>query len=139
MASRMKKDGVTFEELQELADKVGFTINSDEDRLKLYREARKLGWWPELDQPKMDKKTFWAPPGPDDIRYRPSSWSKHAQGPDGFTKAQMAAARDAKEAELQNILDKIAQLEADPRIKELEKQGTLEGLSNIDSWLDDIK
>lgn len=138
MASRMKKDGVTFEELQELADQVGFTINSDEDRLKLYREARKLGWWPELDQPKMDKKTFWAPPGPDDIRYRPSGWSKHDQGPDGLTKAQMQAHRDAKEMELQKLLDKIAQLEKDPRVQQLEADGVLEGIKDINSWLDEI-
>ena len=138
MASRMKKDGVTFEELQELADQVGFTINSDEDRLELYREARKLGWWPELDQPKMDKKTFWAPPGPDDIRYRPSGWSKYDQGPDGLTKAQMQAHRDAKEMELQQLLDKIAQLEKDPRVQQLEADGVLKGIKDIDSWLDEI-
>ena len=72
--AKMQKDGVTYEELEELAAQVNFPLNSDDDYLKLFRAARSLGWWPELDRPKMDTKHFWVPPGPDDIRYRPNPW-----------------------------------------------------------------
>ena len=135
---KMQKDGVTFEELEELAAQVNFPLNSEEDYLKLFRTARSLGWWPELDRPKIDTKRFWVPPV-DDIRYRPNPWYV----PDSAPKKQRVKSaamqqKEASAAELERLSRLIKALEADPRAKDLVEL-PLQGVKELDSWLDDIK
>lgn len=137
--AKMQKDGVTYEELEELAAQVNFPLNSDEDYLKLFRTARSLGWWPELDRPKMDTKHFWVPPGPDDIRYRPNPWFV----PDSAPKKQRVKSaamqqKEASAAELEKLSRLIKALEADPRASHL-VEPKLKGVEELDKWLDDIK
>lgn len=135
---KMQKDGVTFEELEELAAQVNFPLNSDEDYIKLFHTAKSLGWWPELDRPKIDTKRFWVPPA-DSIRYRPSPWD----APDLAPKKQRVKStamqqKEASAAELERLSRLIKALEADPRAKDLVEQ-PLQGVKDLDSWLDDIK
>lgn len=137
--AKMQKDGVTFEELEELAAQVNFPLNTDDDYLKLFRTARSLGWWPELDRPKMDTKHFWAPPPSGDMRYRPNPWYV----PDTAPKKQRvkSAAMEQKEAsaaELEKLSRLIKALEADPRASHL-VEPKLKGVKELDKWLDDIK
>lgn len=136
---KMQKDGVTFEELEELAAQVNFPLNSEDDYLKLFRTARSLGWWPELDRPKMDTKHFWAPPQSGDIRYRPNPWYIPDSAPKKpRTKSAIALAKEASAAELERLSRLIKALEADPRAEGLVEQ-PLQGVKDLDSWLDDIK
>ena len=137
--AKMQKDGVTYEELEELAAQVNFPLNGDDDYLKLFRTARSLGWCPELDRPKMDTKRFWVPPGPDDIRYRPNPWFV----PDSAPKKQRVKSaamqqKEASAAELEKLSRLIKALEADPRASHL-VEPKLKGVEELDKWLDDIK
>ena len=136
---RMMKDGVTFEELEELAAKVNFPLNSDDDYIKLFRTAKDLGFWPELDIPKVDWKHGRIPPGPDDIRYRPNPWYVPETAPKKPKKKSPAMQQklDAQ-AELDRLARLIKALEADPRAEQL-KEPELEGIKNLDKWLEDIK
>lgn len=136
---RMKKDGVTFEELEELAAQINFPLNSDDDYIRLYREARKLGWWPELDRPKMDMKHFWAPPQTGDIRYRPNPWYVPESAPKKQrVKSAAMQQKEASAAELERLSRLIKALEADPRAEAL-KEPELDGIKDLDDWLDGIK
>lgn len=137
MGVKMKKDGVTYEELEELAAQIGFELKSDDDYLRLFREARKLGWWPELDQPRMNTKTWWTPPDEADIRYRPNPFPDST--PVGQKKESPAKLKkEASMVELETLARRIKELENDPRIKDQVVANKLEGLKNLDSWLDDI-
>lgn len=131
--AKMQKDGVTFEELEELAAQVNFPLTCEADYLKLFRVARSQGWWPELDRPKMDTKHFWVPPPPEDCRYRPNPWFV----PDTVKKEKPRSAKQIAADELEKITRLIKALEADPRAEGL-KEPQLQGVKDLDSWLDDI-
>ncbi len=57
----MKQDGVYEDELRELAAQINFPINNDDDLIRLFREAKKLGFWPDLDVPRATKSGFHIP------------------------------------------------------------------------------
>lgn len=61
MAVRMKQDGVYEDELRQLAASINFEIKSDDDLIRLFHEAKKLGFWPNLDIPRPNKKGFHVP------------------------------------------------------------------------------
>lgn len=61
MAVRMKQDGVYEDELRQLAASINFEIKSDDDLIKIFREAKKLGFWPNLDIPRPNKNGFHVP------------------------------------------------------------------------------
>lgn len=61
MAVRMKQDGVYEDELRQLAASINFEIKSDDDLIRLFREAKKLGFWPDLDIPRPNKNGFHVP------------------------------------------------------------------------------
>lgn len=107
---RMQKDGVTFEELEELAAKVNFPLNSDEDYIKLFKVAKDLGFWPELDRPKLNTKNFWVPPTPDMMRYRPNPFPDPDHS--ASDKAKSGARKKDLIAELEEIELRIAELES---------------------------
>lgn len=77
MAVRMKQDGVYEDELRELAASINFPINSDDDLIRLYQEAKKLGFWPNLDIPKPNKNGFYVPITGE---LRPLTFGKRAKG-----------------------------------------------------------
>ena len=136
--AKMQKDGVTFEELEELAAQVHFPLTCDEDYLKLFKAAKSLGWWPELDRPKMDTKHWWAPPEPD-CKWRLNPWVPADTAPK--KQRVKSAAREQKEAsaaELEKLSRLIKALEADPRASHL-VEPKLKGVEELDKWLDDIK
>jgi len=135
--AKMQKDGVTFEELEELAAQVHFELKSDDDYLKLFRTAKNLGWWPELDRPKMDTKHFWVPHGPEDIRYRPNPFPDPDISRPHKKKSAAAQQKEASAAELEKLARLIKALEVDPRAEAL-REPQLDGVKNLDSWLDDI-
>lgn len=61
MAVRMKQDCVYEDELIALAASINFEIKSDDDLIRLFREAKKLGFWPNLDIPRPNKNGFHVP------------------------------------------------------------------------------
>lgn len=61
MAVRMKQDGVDEDELIALAQSINFEIKSDDDLIRLFHEAKKLGFWPNLDIPRPNKNGFHVP------------------------------------------------------------------------------
>lgn len=58
---RMKRDGVWEEELLEIAAQINFEVKNDDDLLRLFREAVKLGFWPDLNMPKYNPTGFNVP------------------------------------------------------------------------------
>ena len=60
MAVRMKQYGVYEDELRQLAASINFEIKSDDDLIRLFHEAKKLGFWPNLDIPRPNKDTLHA-------------------------------------------------------------------------------
>jgi len=61
MGVKMKQDGVYEDELRELAAQINFPINNDDDLIRLFHEAKKLGFWPDLDVPRPGKDGFHIP------------------------------------------------------------------------------
>ena len=77
MAVKMKQDGVYEDELLKLAASINFEIKSDDDLIRLYREAKKLGFWPNLDIPRPNKNGFHVPRTGE---LRPLTFGKRAKG-----------------------------------------------------------
>lgn len=108
--ANMQKDGVSFEELEEIAAKINFPLNTDADYLKLYKVAREQGWWPELDKPRINPRRPWVPPRPEQLSYHPNPF------PDPDPSAGDARKRDKQKkqlmvAELERLQLAIAKLE----------------------------
>ena len=76
--AKMKQDGVYEEELRALAAQINFPINTDDDLIRLFQEAKKLGFWPKLDIPRPDAKTGFFVPITGELR--PLSFGKRARG-----------------------------------------------------------
>lgn len=104
--AKMMKDGVDFEELEELAAKVGFKLTCDADYIKLFQEARKCGFWPELDIPKTDTKGIHIPPAAHERVYRLRPEEKLAINEVGSNKKELERKlKQSLQADI-SILDK---------------------------------
>lgn len=81
--AKMERDGIEEEELLAIAEKIGFKIESDDDLIRLFREADKLGFWPELHRPKLDTTGKNIVPHPQDPTRRFFPKWEHMEVPPG--------------------------------------------------------
>lgn len=106
--AKMMKDGVDFEELEELAAKVGFKLECDADYITLFQKARECGFWPELDIPKTDTKGIHIPPAAHERVYRLRPEEKLAINGVGSNKKELERSLKTKlTAEVSILNDKI--------------------------------
>ena len=126
--AKMMKNYVSEEELLKLAKKVNFEVKDDGDLLKLFRTAKSLGWWPEMDLPKLNLKTFWAP--------KEDQWRIYRKNPFPDPTLEKKYRKDYKKVALAEELEKLTLL-ADALGGKTSSSGTT--MDDLDKWLDEIK